>query len=167
MTRYAAQTTVTPERSRGEIEKVLRRYGADGFMYGWEGRRALVGFRVHGRQVRFEVPMPSPDDDAIRLTPKRQRRSPAQITSALEQEERRRWRALALAIKAKLEVVESEIATFEEEFLAHILLPDGSTVGSQVLPAVERAYADEAMPKLLPRWSGEDPGDAIDGEVVS
>jgi hypothetical protein len=44
---------------------------------------------------------------------------------AWKQAYHQRWRALALAIKA----VESGIATFEEEFLAHIALPNGSTVG--------------------------------------
>ena len=30
MTRYAADTAVAPERSRGEIERILVRYGASG-----------------------------------------------------------------------------------------------------------------------------------------
>ena len=33
--RYAAKTTVTVEKSKTEIEAVLRRYGADQFMYAW------------------------------------------------------------------------------------------------------------------------------------
>ena len=34
-----------------------------------------------------------------------------------EQACRQRWRALALVIKAKLEAIDAEISTFEEEFL--------------------------------------------------
>jgi hypothetical protein len=34
----------------------------------------------------------------------------------MEAETRRRWRALALAIEAKLEVVDTGIASFEHEF---------------------------------------------------
>jgi hypothetical protein len=34
---YAANTTVAPEKSRAEIERTLRRYGADAFSYGYEG----------------------------------------------------------------------------------------------------------------------------------
>ena len=41
---------------------------------------------------------------------------------------RQRWRALNLAIKAKLEAVESGIVTFDQEFLAHIVGPSGQTV---------------------------------------
>lgn len=29
MTKYASETTVSPEKSRNEIEKILLRYGAD------------------------------------------------------------------------------------------------------------------------------------------
>lgn len=44
MTRYAETTTVTSDASRGEIERTLTRYGADGFMYGWDQSRAVLGF---------------------------------------------------------------------------------------------------------------------------
>jgi hypothetical protein len=35
----------------------------------------------------------------------------------------RRWRALLLMIKAKVEAVESGVVTFEDEWLAHFVLP--------------------------------------------
>ena len=37
--RYAAQTEVSSDRSRAEIERTLRKYGATAFAYGWEGNR--------------------------------------------------------------------------------------------------------------------------------
>ena len=60
-----------------------------------------------------------------------------------------RWRALLLVVKAKLEAVEAEIATFEEEFLPHIVLPNGRTVGEMALPEIERAYQGGRTPALL------------------
>jgi len=39
--------------------------------------------------------------------------------------------------------------SFEEEFLAHIVLPDGTTVGQQIRPHIEKAYIDGKMPRLL------------------
>lgn len=36
MSRYAATTEVTSEKSRAEIERTVSRYGATGFMYGWQ-----------------------------------------------------------------------------------------------------------------------------------
>ena len=126
MTRYAAKTTVPVARSRDEIERVLGRYGADAFGYGWDGDRSVVSFRAQGRHIRF----------ALEIPPE-------------AQEERQRWRALLLVIKAKLEAVESGITDFEEEFLAHVVLPDNRTVGDWLLPQVEQAYLDGGMPKQL------------------
>ena len=54
MTRYAEGTTVQPETSQQEISGLLRRYGADGFAYGWESDRALVSFRAHGGETRIQ-----------------------------------------------------------------------------------------------------------------
>lgn len=68
------------------------------------------------------------------------RRTEAGAKQAMEKENMRRWRALALAIKAKLEVVETGIATFEHEFGMNIVLPDGSTVAEHVLREVAIAY---------------------------
>ncbi len=149
MDRYAENTSVSAEKSRAEIERILCRYGADGFMYGWDGPSATVMFRMGGKMVKFQLQLPDKND--FRFTPaKRQKRSATDQLKMWEQSTRQKWRALALVIKAKLEAVKSEITTFEEEFLAHILLPDGSTVGEFAVPQVEAAYKTGEMPKLLP-----------------
>lgn len=57
---------------------------------------------------------------------------------------------LALVIKAKLEAVAAGITSFEDEFLAHIMLPSGGTVGEWARPQLEVAYSTGAMPALLP-----------------
>ena len=62
------------------------------------------------------------------------RRTDKQMWAAYEQEVRRRWRALVLCVKAKLEVVESGISTFEQEFLAHIVVAGGKTIGQEMVP---------------------------------
>lgn len=148
MGRYAESTEVPADRSRAEIERTLQRYGADGFMYGWQNGQAVVAFRMRGKMLRFVVPLPDKNDMA--LTPTGRQRTASALESAYEQATRQRWRALSLVIKAKLEAVESGIATFEEEFLAQIVLPDGQTVAQWMLPQVEQAYALGNMPALLP-----------------
>ena len=146
---YAKDTEVPADRSRAEIERTLQRYGADGFSVrvgGDPGRDPVQGpGSVHPVHCRA-----SPREDFAFTPAKRQRRSDAAIQSAFEQAVRRRWRALALVIKAKLEAVESGITEFEAEFLAHIVLPDGTTVGDWVRPQVEQAYQLGTMPRMLP-----------------
>lgn len=151
MTRYAENTSVPSDRSRAEIEKTLERYGASSFMYGWDADRAVVQFRMHGRMIRFLLPMPDKNEERFAMTPGgRRRRSSEQMLAAYEQETRSRWRALALVVKAKLEAVESGITDFESEFLAHVLLPDGSTFGAWAAPQIEQAYDKGVMPAMLP-----------------
>ena len=131
--RYAEGTKVPVGQSRAELERVLERYGAQAFAYGVDVERAVIQFRAHGRHVRFDLPLADLD----------------------EREIRRRWRALVLVVKSKLEAVETGIVTFEEEFLAHIVLPDGSKVADWMAPQLEEAYESGRMPELLPPARGE------------
>lgn len=112
--RYAQNTSVPVSRSRDEIERTLTRYGADGFLYGWENGCFVVGFRMNGRQLKFVV------------------EDPGNENKKLAQQQRQRWRALLLLIKAKLESVESEITVFDEEFLAHIVTNNSQTVYERI-----------------------------------
>ena len=151
MGKYAADTQVSSEQSRAEIERTLRRYGATSFAYGWESNRALVAFEMQSRRIRFILPMPDPRAPEFTLTPTRQLpRSEAEARRAYEQAVRQRWRALALVIKAKLEAVDAGIAVFEEDFLAHIVLPNDATVGQFMLPQIGAAYTTGRMPPMLP-----------------
>lgn len=148
MSRYAENTSVSSEQSRNEIERTLQRYGANSFMYGWDELVAIIRFRMDDRFVEFRLPMPDKAADEFRYHSRGERTQEAS-TKLWEQATRQRWRALALVVKAKLEAVESEITTFEDEFMAHILLPDGSTVGSFMKPQIKLAYDTKVMPSML------------------
>jgi hypothetical protein len=158
VTRYAQDTSVSVARSRAEIEETVTRYGAASFASGMNGSRAMVMFEACGRRVLFQLPLPDRDSFAtyeVRIghgsATRTKTRTTEDQTKAWEQACRQRWRALALAIKAKLEAVECGITTFEEEFLAHIVLPGkgGGTVGEKLLPQLAEAYASGKMPPLL------------------
>ena len=150
MPKYAAGTEVSSDRSRSEIERTLRRYGATAFAYAWEGSNAQIAFKLADRQIRFRLPLPAPQSREFTLTPTGRERSAPAAEDAYEQAVRQRWRALALVIKAKLEAVEAGISTVEDEFMAHIALPDGRTVGDWLGPQLTAVYAQQAMPALLP-----------------
>lgn len=149
MTTYASQTTVSPEKSRNEIEATLKRFGADQFMYGYDQEMAVVRFRAKGKLVSFVLPLPDPQDRKYTRDARGWTRTEKARQAAYDQGTRQRWRALALVIKAKLEAVESEITTFEDEFMAHLLLPDGQTIGEWIAPQMQAIYERDEMPKLL------------------
>lgn len=148
---YAAATDVSSDKSMQEIRRTLQRWGADQLLWGETGDMAVVGFIMAGRQVKIAVPMPDRNSREFTHTPSRgYRRTNAAQNDAYEQAVRQRWRALNLVIKAKLEAVEAGISSFETEFLGHIVLPNGQTVGDAVAGDIEHAYSTNTMPQLLP-----------------
>jgi hypothetical protein len=150
MTQYAADTSVSSEKSRNEIESILRRYGADEFAYATNKERAMIGFVANDRQVRLILPMPDPKARQFTHTPGRgYARSAAEADKAYEQAIRQKWRALALMVKAKLEAVESGIVSFEQEFLPHIILPGGLSVYETIQPGIEQSYLSGKVAPLL------------------
>jgi hypothetical protein len=139
MPKYAKTTEVSAEKSRMEIELTVKKYGASGFVSGWQGESAaMVAFNIVGRSVRFILPMPDRKDKNITSTRDRwgtwRLKTDKQQQECYEQAVRQRWRALALCIKAKLEAVECGITTVEHEFLAHFVTAGGPTVGEVVIP---------------------------------
>ena len=135
-------------RSKAELEGLLRRYGADQLVTGWEKGRAVVAFRIAGRPIRLDVPMPT-RGDAERTGTGRRRHDPRAVEGALEQLERQRWRALLLVCKAKLEAVECGIDTLESAFLAGIVTGDGRTIGEHLAGQIESAVRDGGMGTLM------------------
>jgi hypothetical protein len=129
--KFAKDTEVSTAKSRAEIEATVMRYKASEFMSGWKADQAQIGFKMQNRTLKFVLPLPYRQD--FRFTDyRRQRRSDAAMEEAYEQACRQKWRALLLVIKAKLEAVEGGIATFDEEFLSHIVMPNGLTIGEQL-----------------------------------
>jgi hypothetical protein len=152
--RYAEGTSVDVETSQLEIKRLVTRHGAQGFMVA-EGPResdgrtvGFVQFQLHGRMVRYEREYPTLAE--MKRKTDNHGTKQAQLEARQQQEWRRRWRALSLIIKAKLELVAGGDVTFDREFLADIMLPKGGTVGQVLLPQLAESYRDGTMPRLLP-----------------
>lgn len=135
--RFAETTKVPAIQSRTEIEKLVTRHQCQSFgtAVDYQALKARVQFTSHQRIVRFVLTLPDP----------KKFRQAAQH----EQEDRRVWRSLLLVIKAKLEAVATGIATFEEEFLAHIVMPNDKTVAEMVIPQIAESYTSGKMPRAL------------------
>lgn len=134
---YAANTTVPVTRSKQHIEKMILKLGATKYASGFENDRATILFEWKHRRIRFEVTIPMSVDPRDR--------------AKNEKQERVLWRGLWLVIKAKIEAVEQGVETFEEAFLAQIVLPSGDTFGEWAIPKIEDAYKGKPLPPLLGR----------------
>jgi hypothetical protein len=144
--KYAEGTDVTVERSRAELETLLAKHGATSIGVLRDQNGALVVYEMQGRRIKQTIT--NPDTQHYLLSEKKQRRNAQQVESAVEAETRRRWRALVLITKAKLELIASGGSTFEFEFMAHMMLPNGDTVGETMLPRIAAAYRTGEMPPL-------------------
>lgn len=141
MARYAEGTHVPVEQSKAEIERMLKKAGADQFGSAWSATRANFTFRLNGKYIRVELPIPVKDESTRWNTDAR-----------VAAETRRRYRALGIYLKAMLEAVESEIVAFETAFMPHVLMPNQETVATMMVGHIEQAYASGKMPKQLPGW---------------
>ena len=134
MAEYAARTKIPAERTRLDIEAMMKKRGADQFFSGDDGKTAILAFRLHGRHIRFSLPLTG---------------------TRTAQQVRSRWRALWLVIKAKLEAIDIGILTLEDAFLSETVLPDRQTVAEYMRPQIAAAYKSGEMPKALPYYGGE------------
>lgn len=156
---FAEGTSVPVERSRAELETMLSRAGAG--QYGVFNNRdegfAIVAFTMLPkgaepsslRQYRVRLPLPK----AEAFTKKKIRGYMYHCTAEeqnklWEQACRERWRALVLATKAKLVLIELGVSSFEHEFLADLALPDGGTLGEAIAPRIAETYQTGSMSNL-------------------
>jgi hypothetical protein len=162
--RYAEHTTVPVEKTRAELERLLRNHNAGQFAFfnDIEHGAAIVVFRLAERNVKLRISLPTLAEleAQIRKKPPRgwhgwyQNKRNEWLVAELAQLERQRWRSLLLVTKAKLELIADGSSTVEREFLPDILLPNGTTVGEALSPQIAAAYESGQMPPLLPEWSG-------------
>lgn len=149
---YASKTEVTTDKSQAEIRRLIKRAGADRIASLDDRDCAIISFEMNGRRVIFKLPLPQRNDNAFNLYKQGKttfQRTDSAVDKLYEQACRSRWRSLLLAIKAKLESVESGIETFEEAFLAQTVMPNGQTVFEGTKETIKQAYLNNAMPKNL------------------
>ena len=135
-----------------EILKCAKSHGATEVGSGEINGEAGVTFAIGGRRVQISIKMPQPTDpDMVKKAQGKNWGPPPtdKFRATCQAEERRRWRCLLLAIKAKLEAVASGISTFEEEFLAHIVTSSGLTI-IQELRRIERGGGPKLLGEVQP-----------------
>lgn len=135
LSRYAQDTDVPVERSKAQLEALLRNHGAQGFASGWTVKEDRIEFVWNDVQIRFILPRPNRKEHEATATGLL--RSKAQVELSIAKADRQRWRALFLVVRAKLEAVEAGIAIFEQEFLGFIVTPNNQTVGDMLVPRIQ------------------------------
>lgn len=156
MNKYAANTSVSEEKSKSDLEKMLIRYGAEGFGYMWRDGSAAVMFEFKGYSIKIKVTLPNRNDKRFTLTDTGRERSEAQAQKAFEQASRQIWRVLIMMIQAKFEAILMGTTTFEHEFMSYIMIDDKRTVGDEMIPRIKNARDTDKIPLLLPAFDDKE-----------
>ncbi len=144
---YAEGTSVSVEKSQGEISQILRRFGAEEFGHKESRGKGYFMFVIGGIAYQMEVPLPPLAD--FTTSPAGRSRTDLQAQTDQAAEIRRRWRSLLLNIKAKIVAIDDGISTVEKEFLAFVMLPSGMSIGDAMIPTLQKIAASGEFPKML------------------
>lgn len=127
MRRYAEDTRVEVSKSKADVDQLISQHGGDMISFGWrDPETQVLAFRWQERFYRFEI-----EHDGI------------------DREDRRRWRVLfALRLKPLFELSIEDMAAAQDMLLANLMLPNGATVGDEVIEEVSTAYRTGEMPAL-------------------
>jgi hypothetical protein len=130
---------------------MLRKHGAQEFAVYTSDQKTVFMYRLHHRMVRHVVayPLKTARKYPLAATDVQRRKVDEKAARDREAEWRRRWRALVLVCKAKLEICASGGSTFEREFLADLLLPNGETVAEATIARIAESYESGGMPRFV------------------
>ena len=149
MTEYAKTTKTSIDKSKNELERIIKRFGAEGYVYGWRAGVVQIAFEIGNRIYNVKLPMAEPGDREFTHTPTGRIRASKSAIEHYEQEIRSRFRELVLLMKAKFIGIERGITTFDDEFLPKLKLPDGSTVGEWAERELPRIFDTHGTPEFL------------------
>jgi len=159
MRRFAEDTAVPVSKSRGEIDRLLRSWGAQGIQWtdDFEHDRIMLRFIwPRGEQrfmARLAVRLPGRKDlEAGAIDGRSGRVSPGKLERLMEERGKREHRILVLWLKAALNAVDVGLVSAEELFLPFLEDRNGKTVAEIALPRLG-ALLEGSAKRLLPSAS--------------
>lgn len=148
---FAEDTSVSVGRSRGEIDDLLRSWGADGIRWTdhfTEGNVCLEFLWTHQKLqylARFSVQLPDRAELEKRAIDGRSNKpSENKLRQLLEARGRWEHRVLLLWLKACFNAIEAGIVTPEVIFLPFLVGKDGRTVAEVAVPKLSGLLAGSA-----------------------
>ncbi len=156
--RYASGTSVAVSKSRGQIDKLLREWGATGVQWTdqWEAGRVAVRFcwirEEDEYMARLDIKLPTREDLEARedMTNQRTGRvSEARVRDELARIGTQEHRVLLLWLKAAFNAIEIGMVAAEQIFLPFFEGKDGKTVWEAAEPRLSTLRSTNAA-GLLP-----------------
>ena len=130
-----AETSISIDKSKGDINNILRKAGADGIQWSElyrPERQAQVRFINDKKVYKLSIPIHLED-----LESQRRNIAPVRFDQYVNQRERSMYRAMFHYINSLIKAQEHGLISFEEAFIGHagVCLPGGeeSTVSEVIL----------------------------------
>jgi len=155
--RYASDTSVSVAKSRGEIEKLLRVWGANQMQWSddFDGGKAMLRFIWEhdgaSYTARFTVDVPTKaeiEKESVHATSGRFLQT--KYDKAMERRGMVEHRELALLLKAIFVAVDCGLITAEQVFMPFLEGSDGMTVSERILPELANMLKRGGTKNLLP-----------------
>lgn len=129
-------TSISADKSVGEIQKMLAQHGARSIMTDWEeGEISSLTFNIAlpGGNFAFRLPVDANGVYAALQAEQRKGRLPGLSASKITRDHARRvaWRILKDWLEAQLALIQSKQATLEQVMFPHLLNADGQTIYAQ------------------------------------
>jgi hypothetical protein len=141
MRRYAEDTAVPISRTRGEIDRLLRDWGAEAIAWSDDFRHDSVNLRFVWPKdaarfmARFRLRLPTRKDlEADAIDGRTGRVSEIKMTKLLDERGKREHRTLLLWLKGALNAVDLGLVSAEAIFLPFLEGKDGQTVAEVLVP---------------------------------
>lgn len=132
--RYAEGTSVGIDRTISEIQKLVKAHKATSWRYeevdDVTPAYRTISFVLQGRLIRFtveEAPL-----SEFKRTPTGLLRTDASMVKVADEENRRRWRAVLLYVKASIEAMYSGVPQLRHALLPYVVMEDDESVGDKV-----------------------------------
>lgn len=156
--KFASSTIISVSSTLEDIEQILRRYGASGFLQhkNYDQGYFVLAFQTKIGSFMLHIPLPdpeefSPDKPAVRINNATEKNA---FKNRYDQEFARIMRAVFNLIKMKLVAIDEGITTLEKEFFGDLVVftEEGKqqTVYEWYAPQVEHLRKERLMPPLLP-----------------
>jgi hypothetical protein len=161
--RFAQDTIVAIQKSRGEIQNILTQWGAEGIRWtdDLKGDQVILEFTwgTGGFEfmARFHIELPQEEDlhaDAIDGRTKKLNKN--KLKKLMAQRGKREHRVLLLFLKGAFEAIEEGIMTPEQLFLPHLVGKDGRTVTEAISRQLPVLLTNGATALLPPGIRGDD-----------
>ncbi len=128
-------TTIEPEQTIGEIQKMLSRFNVAAMMTEYDGHNvSSVSFRLDldGQPISFRLPCNWRAVEAILKKPAHRGKLKCRMDEIDKQAIRTAWRVIKDWIEAQLALVEIDMVTIPQIFLPYMVMADNRTLGEHV-----------------------------------